>query len=116
MTPIRLLSRTTLGLAALAVLSSGQQATAQSSEPYPSLDAYIANAVKVWNVPGLSVVIVRNDSVIYTKGFGVLRTGTTTPVNERTLFEIGSNSTAVTAPPAAAPGSPGQMRCVHRRP
>ncbi len=110
MTPIRLLSRTTLGLAALAVLSSAQQAKAQTSEPYPSLDAYIANAVKVWNVPGLSVVIVRNDSVIYTKGFGVLRTGTTTPVNERTLFEIGSSSKAFTATLAAMLVSDGKMR------
>src|SRR5258708_24954276 len=110
MTPIRLLSRTTLGLAALAVLSSAQQAKAQTSEPYPSLDAYIANAVKVWNVPGLSVVIVRNDSVIYTKGFGVLRTGTTTRVNERTLFEIGSSSKAFTATLAAMLVSDGKMR------
>lgn len=110
MIPTRIHPRTALGLVALAVLSAAQSAQAQNSEPYPGLDAYIANAVKAWNVPGLSVAIVRNDSVIYTRGFGVLRTGTTTPVNGRTLFEIGSSSKAFTATLVAMLVSDGKMR------
>jgi CubicO group peptidase (beta-lactamase class C family) len=36
--------------------------------------------------------MVRNDSVIYAKGFGVQKTGANVPVNDQTLFEIGSSS------------------------
>jgi CubicO group peptidase (beta-lactamase class C family) len=96
----------TLALTALFTENAG----AQAKEPYPGLDAYIANAVRTWKVPGLSVAIVRNDSLIYAKGFGVTEVGTSTPVDERTLFEIGSSSKAFTATLVAMMVSDGKMR------
>jgi CubicO group peptidase (beta-lactamase class C family) len=87
-----------------------ESANAQTKEPYPGLDAYIANAVRTWKVPGLSVAIVRNDSLIYAKGFGVTEVGTSKPVDERTLFEIGSSSKAFTATLVAMMVSDGKMR------
>jgi len=57
----------------LLVVAASSAAAAQ--EPYPGLDAYIAKAVQTWKIPGMSVAIVRNDSVIYTKGFGTLGGG-----------------------------------------
>jgi CubicO group peptidase (beta-lactamase class C family) len=47
----------------------------RAQEPYPGLDAYITKAVQTWKTPAISVAIVRNDSVIYTKGFGTLGGG-----------------------------------------
>ena len=68
----------------IAATALSHRALAQPREPYPGLDTYIANAVQQWNIPGAAVAIVRNDSVIYAKGFGVLAEGSTAPVNERT--------------------------------
>ena len=83
---------------------------AAAQEPFPALDAYVTKAVADWRVPGLSLAIVRNDSVIYAKGFGVQRIGTATPVDDRTLFEIGSSSKSFTATLVAMLVSDGKMR------
>lgn len=109
MTSTRTRLSAVLGLA-LVTTATARNTFAQTPEPYPGLDAFIAKAVGTWKVPGLSVVIVRNDSVIYAKGFGVLRAGAPTPVNERTLFEIGSSSKAFTATLVAMMVSDGKMR------
>jgi CubicO group peptidase (beta-lactamase class C family) len=95
---------------ALAIVVAGAGRSAAAQEPFPGLDAYVAKAVQQWKVPGLSVAIVRNDSVLYTKGFGVLAVGSTTPVNDQTLFEIGSSSKAFTATLVAMMVSDGKMR------
>lgn len=94
----------------LALVASAATATAQTKEPYPGLEAYISKARETWKIPGLAVGIVRNDSLIYAKGFGVLAAGTTTPVNEKTLFEIGSSSKAFTGALAAMLVTDGKMR------
>ncbi len=71
--------------------------SAQSREPFPGLDAYVNGAIKTWKVPGLAIAIVRNDSIIYAKGYGVQDVAKGTPVDERTIFAIGSSSKAFTA-------------------
>lgn len=95
---------------AIAFVAGARGAAAQTREPFPGLEAYIAKQVQLWKVPGLSVAIVRNDSVLYTKGFGVLTTGKPAPVNEQTLFEIGSSSKAFTATLVAMLVSDGKMQ------
>jgi CubicO group peptidase (beta-lactamase class C family) len=83
---------------------------AGQKEPFPGIDAYITKAVADWKIPGLGVAIVRNDSVLYAKGFGVLASGSKTPVNDQTLFEIGSSSKSFTATLVAMLVSDGKMR------
>ena len=85
-------------------------AAAQTREPYPGFDAYVSKAIQTWKIPGLSVAIVRNDSVIYAKGFGVIAARSSTPVTEKTLFEIGSSSKAFTATLIAMLVTDGKMR------
>lgn len=94
---------------ALSVLVPPHDAFAQSREPYPGLDAYVTKAIDTWKIPGLSIAIVRNDSLIYAKGFGVQNVTTKTPVNEKTLFEIGSSSKAFTATIVAMLVTDGKM-------
>ncbi len=83
--------------------------TVLSQEPYAGLDAYVIKAMAAVKLPGAAVAIVRNDSVIYLKGYGVLATGSRTQVNEQTLFEIGSSSKAFTATAVAMMVSDGKM-------
>ena len=61
----------------------------------PAFDAYVAKAMKDWDVPGVSVSIVK-DGKTYAKGYGVRAVGHPEPVDEKTLFAIGSSSKAFT--------------------
>jgi CubicO group peptidase (beta-lactamase class C family) len=57
-----------------------------------SLDTYISQGMKDWNIPGLAIVIVKGGKVAYMKGFGVKDIQTSSPVDENTLFFIASNT------------------------
>jgi CubicO group peptidase (beta-lactamase class C family) len=87
----------TLAIAVLTSVSFAAPGGAQQREPFPGFDAYVRSALATWKVPGASVAIVRNDSVIYAKGYGVREIGKPTPVDERTMFAIGSSSKAFTS-------------------
>jgi len=69
---------------------------AQSGPP-ADLDSYVARVMKAFDVPGLSVAIVKNGKVVVAKGFGVKKLGEAAVVDENTLFGIGSNTKAFTA-------------------
>ncbi|WP_240768610.1 serine hydrolase [Olivibacter sp. XZL3] len=60
-------------------------------------DSYVDQVLKTFDVPGLSVGIVKDGEIILTKGYGVKKLGEPDPVNEETLFSIASNSKAFTA-------------------
>ncbi|MGD9993505.1 MAG: serine hydrolase [Salinivirgaceae bacterium] len=59
-----------------------------------SLEQYINKALEAWNIPGVAVGIVKDGQVILEKGFGVKQLGSPNPVDENTLFMIGSNTKA----------------------
>ncbi|MCC9136555.1 serine hydrolase [Pontibacter silvestris] len=61
------------------------------------LDAYYEQALKDWNVPGMAIAIVKDDSVIFAKGYGVQNNQTGGPVDANTIFGIASNTKAYTA-------------------
>ena len=101
----------TIATGILAVLALASPATAQQQrEPYPGFDAYVRAALATWKVPGASVAIVRNDSVIYAKGYGVREIGKPAPVDEHTLFAIGSSSKAFTSAAVAMLVDSGKVR------
>jgi CubicO group peptidase (beta-lactamase class C family) len=62
-----------------------------------SLDVYVNRALTDWQIPGVSVCIVKNGKVVVMKGYGVKEAGSNDKVDENTLFMIGSNSKAFTA-------------------
>ena len=87
----------TLAIAAIGFVSSALPIGAQQKEPFAGFDAYVKSTLTTWKVPGAAVAIVRNDSVIYAKGYGVREIGKPTPVDEHTIFAIGSSSKAFTS-------------------
>ena len=56
------------------------------------LDAYIQTGMHQWQVPALSIVIVKDGKVVARKGYGVTDVAKKDPVDENTLFFIASNS------------------------
>ena len=64
--------------------------------PLAGLDTYIAQAMADWEIPGFAIAVVRNDSVIYARGFGVRELGAAGAVDEHTLFAIASTTKAMT--------------------
>jgi CubicO group peptidase (beta-lactamase class C family) len=68
-------------------------AAAHAFDPKP-IDTLIEEALKFWDVPGCSVVIVHDGKVIYLKGFGVRKLGGQEPVTADTIFPYSSCSKA----------------------
>jgi len=65
------------------------------------LDRYIANVLKQRQIPGIAIAVVRNDSILVAKGYGVRRLGSPDPVDENTVFDIASLTASFTATAAA---------------
>ncbi|MBC7948893.1 MAG: beta-lactamase family protein, partial [Chitinophagaceae bacterium] len=57
-----------------------------------SLDNYIERGMQQWQIPGLSIAIVKNGSIVAMKGYGVREIGKVDKVDENTLFIIASNT------------------------
>ena len=76
-------------------LASVPSAWAQIAPP-ADLDSYVANSMKVFDVPGVAVAIVKDGKIVLAKGYGVRKLGDATPVDEHTMFGIGSNTKAFT--------------------
>jgi CubicO group peptidase (beta-lactamase class C family) len=54
------------------------------------LDRYIEEARIEWHVPGISVAIVKDDSVVFAQGYGLREYGKPAKVDEYTLFSAAS--------------------------
>ena len=65
--------------------------------PTDGLDSYITQAIKDWRVPGLAIVVVKDDSVTFMKGYGVRELGKPDPVTVHTRFGNMSTTKAFTA-------------------
>jgi CubicO group peptidase (beta-lactamase class C family) len=60
-------------------------------------DDYVQQAMKDWQVPGMSLAIVKNNQVVFTKGYGVREIGTDKKVDTKTYFSCASTTKAMTA-------------------
>ncbi len=61
------------------------------------LDAVVRQGMRDWGIPGLSIAVVRNDSVLLRRGYGTRALRDTSLVDEHTLFGIMSTTKAMTA-------------------
>ena len=84
-------------LLALFLLSLLPAAARAQPAPLEGLDQYIARGMRDWEVPGLAIAVVRDDSVIFARGYGTRELGRDQPVDEHTLFAIASTTKAMTA-------------------
>jgi CubicO group peptidase (beta-lactamase class C family) len=69
------------------------------SQPLTSeqIDKLAEQTLKVFNVPGISVAVVRDGQVVHMKGYGVSSIATGKKADENTLYAIASNSKAFTS-------------------
>lgn len=86
----------------VAGLSSAPAITEAQSHTNPSPDLaafhrYVTQAARDWRVPGLAVAIVKGDSLVFARGYGVLDIRKPATVNEHTRFAVGSTTKAMTS-------------------
>lgn len=72
-------------------------AASEAEDSLAKIDAVIEQARKEYEVPGLAIGVVVDGRVVYLKGFGVKDIETNSPVDENTLFRIGSCTKAFTS-------------------
>ena len=77
----------------LFVLSSGAQS---EEEKIAEIDAYAQKVMADWKQPGMAIAIVKDDKLVFAKGYGTRQLGKSEPVDADTVFAIASNSKAFT--------------------
>ncbi|MFN8365327.1 MAG: serine hydrolase domain-containing protein [Cloacibacterium normanense] len=73
------------------------------------LDELIQNTIKTFDVPGMSVGILKDGKVIYSKGFGVRSLNNNLPMTPETLVGIASNSKGFTCTALAILADEGKL-------
>jgi CubicO group peptidase (beta-lactamase class C family) len=100
----------TILMTAMVAASAAPLPAQRRADPIAGLDQYIVQAMKDWNVPGLSIAVVKGDSTVFLKGYGVRELGKADPVTPNTLFAIGSNTKSMTAAAIGMLVDDGKMR------
>ncbi|MDQ3134938.1 MAG: serine hydrolase [Acidobacteriota bacterium] len=89
---------TRFGFLFLILLIGSAVAPAQTlEEKLKEIDEYAARARDDWKVPGFAMAIVKDDKVVWAKGYGVREMNKLETVDANTVFAIASNSKAFTA-------------------
>jgi len=95
-----------LALPAFAVRQSGAQSSAHSNAhsnakaqavDWRAFDKYVDQAARDWHVPALAIAVVKDDSLVFAKGYGVIEIGKPARADEHTRFAIGSTTKAMTS-------------------
>jgi CubicO group peptidase (beta-lactamase class C family) len=80
----------------IAALVFVQFSSARQTAP-GDIDKFVESVRTAFEVPGISVAIVKEGKVVLTKGYGVRTLGKSDPVDAKTLFGIASNTKVFTA-------------------
>jgi CubicO group peptidase (beta-lactamase class C family) len=75
---------------------------AKVTEVLPKLEKLAEQTLKQTGVPGMAIVVVYKDKVVYLKGFGVRQAGTDKPITADTVFQLASVSKPFTSTVLAA--------------
>jgi CubicO group peptidase (beta-lactamase class C family) len=65
-------------------------------ERLKEIDDYAKSVMATWKGPGMAIGIVKDDKLVFAKGYGVKKLGEAAAVDENTVFAIASNSKAFT--------------------
>jgi CubicO group peptidase (beta-lactamase class C family) len=71
--------------------------TAAAEDRFDRADAYIADAIRRWEIPGLAIAVVKDGQVVFARGYGVCEIGTQRPVSKDTVFSIASCTKSFTS-------------------
>jgi len=71
--------------------------TAQSDQPTPAVDAFVAAEMQKQKIPGVSIAVVRDGTVVLAKGYGLANVEHQVPVKPETIFQSGSVGKQFTA-------------------
>ncbi len=83
--------------AAIVFVTTGISGQAVSKAELRQLDDYYASMVEDWDVPGVSIGIVKDGELIFSGNYGVLEEGKDAGPDNNTLYAIASNSKAFTS-------------------
>ena len=61
------------------------------------IDSMVVHKMNEYHIPGLSLGLIRNDAIIYTKGYGIKSMGSNKPVTQNSIFHTASISKLFTA-------------------
>ncbi len=87
-----------LFFAALLTLTSSITAIATTPTlPLERINRFVEKRRVLAGVPGISVVMVQNDQIVYSHGYGLANIKTRTPMTDATPLEIGSTTKSMTA-------------------
>ena len=81
----------------LMVAAAAMAWTTAAAQSAADFDKYVAQGVVDWHVPGLAVAVVKDDSVVFQKAYGVRDVATHAPFDIHTRSAIGSTTKAMTA-------------------
>ncbi|HJU74169.1 MAG TPA: serine hydrolase [Gemmatimonadaceae bacterium] len=71
--------------------------TVRGDSAFAAFERFAGAFLAEHKVPGAAIAIVRNDSIVFAKGFGVTSMDSGAPVGPETLFQLGSASKMFTA-------------------
>lgn len=71
--------------------------SAQTPQQLEHLDKAYQKALNEWHVPGMAVAIIKDDKIVFSKGYGYANIEKGTKVDANTLFAVASNSKAFTS-------------------
>jgi CubicO group peptidase (beta-lactamase class C family) len=97
-------------LAALPLAAAAGQKSTGAAPDWAAFDRYVAQAAHDWKVPALAIAVVKDDSLVFAKGYGVLEMGKNQPADEHTRFAIGSTTKAMTSASLAMLVDDGKLR------
>ena len=73
------------------------------------LETYVQEKMMQWNIPGLSLSIVKDGKPVVVKGYGTREVGQVLPVDQHTLFPISGGTRLITASALALLVAEGQL-------
>ena len=82
--------------------------TAQTADLH-DLDAFIARALKEYQVPGAAIAVVQDGTVVMAKGYGVRDVSKPGVVDEHTIFQLASVTKSLTGAAAASVVDEGKL-------
>lgn len=81
----------------MSAVRQGRTGHAAAAAEAPVFDQYIQQALSLWKTPGLSVVVVKDDKVVFRKAYGVVELGKPAPFTTTTVSICASTTKAMTA-------------------